>query len=569
MRPRDRKIQDDLKSNPTRSILVVLAIAVGLFAMGVIMTMYLSLPVDMRVGYERTNPANIYFRLSDFDNSLIKHVKNWDEVRDAMGSSTADLRVRDKDQVLHSVAVQAVSDDSWPINHLKLLEGTWPLAKGEVALENYKFDQLGLKIGDRVVFKTETGKEVLLTIRARVRDQSIGASNYNNVFMVPINAYISTGSLRLLDMSEEWNMLRIVVNGDANDQPWIEQVANAASTNLEKAGFQIYSTTISRQSAHPTADYADAIASILLLIGILVLFLSGTLTYNTISAILSSQMRQIGAMKTFGATYFQIVAMYMRLIFIYSLIALAIAIPTSFLIANICSEFLAEEINFEIQQKGIIWQTIILQIMLGLVIPQVAGFVPVSKGAKVSIRQALSGMNSGTGDDTKPSAGMTWMTRVFSRPTALSLRNTFRKKMRLFLTLFTLSLGGAIFIGTFNVIEAIDHHIISIGRYFQADLDVTTTVPYRSDRMIQSLSAISGVKMVEGWGAGSATLITDDDVDGPSVSVVAPPDDSALIFPKMKSGRWFIPGERNAIVLSERFHHSYPELKKGIRSPWM
>ena len=37
------------------------------------------------------------------------------------------------------------------------------------------------------------------------------------------------------------------------------------------------------------------------------------------------------------------------------------------------------------------------------------------------------------------------------RPFVISLRNTFRRKPRLILTLFTLTMGGAIFMAVFNV----------------------------------------------------------------------------------------------------------------------
>ncbi len=563
MRPRDRKILDDFTVNPSRSILVILAIAVGLFALGVIATLYLCIPLDMRSGYEQTNPANIYFRLSAFDTTLLNRVKKWESVADVTGSSIADLRAYDQDGLLHAMTVQAVSDPSWPINRLTLLEGNWPLEKGEVALENYKFDQFGLKIGDQIVFKTASGAEVPLVIRARVRDQSIGAAEYNNVFMMPANAYVSRSTLRSLEMPETWNLLRIVVSGDGNDIARIETIATGTSKKLEKAGFTIYSMAVSGKSSHPTADYVDAIAIILLLIGVLVLFLSGTLTYNTVSAILSSQTSQIGTMKTIGATYSQLVRMYTLLIFYYSLIALGIAIPTSMLAAKICREFLSAKINFAIVREGIVWEAVLMQVVLGLVVPQIAGFIPVSRGASVSIRSALSGMNTGTDDNWAPSAWINWMTRVFSRPTVLSLRNTFRKRLRLFLTLFTLSLGGAIFIGTFNVNKAIDQHIQSIGKYFQADLYVTTSVPYRFDRMQNSLLAIDGVAAVEGWGTGSASLQPADGSEGPSITLIAVPERSGLMAPTIEEGRWLNANEQNAIVLSERFHYSYPDLKVG------
>lgn len=561
MRPRSKKIFYDFRSNPSRSILVILSIFVGFFAVGMIMTLWICIPADLREGYERSNPANIYFRLSAFDNSLIRSVQKWENVKNAMGSSMATLRAYDESGKLKKITVQAVSDDSWPVNTIDVLEGSWPLRDGECAIENYKINDINGSIGKVITIKTSSGKETQLTIAASIRDQSLGAGDYSIVFLEPIQVYINENMLRRLEMSTEWNMLRIVLQDGGKDEKQIRTYANLYADRLKKAGYQVQSIAIRRSDAHPTVDYADAIAGILLLIGILVVFLSSSLTYNTLAAILSNQMRQIGAMKTIGATYGDIVFMYMQLILIYSLIALLMAVPASIGAAQLCRDFLGKSINFANIRSSIVWQTIAVQLILGLVTPQIAGVIPVTGGARVSIQKALGGMRStGSGENDRLTQRLS---RLFSRPTALSMRNTFRNKKRLILTLFTLSLGGAIFIASFNVNKAIDEHVAVIARYVQADLDLVTERAYRLDQIQSMLKDIPNIDYIEGWGFGSATYIDPDGNDGPSVTVFAPPDGSEMISPNVKEGRWFNPGESDVIALSERFQYTYPELKIG------
>ncbi len=561
MRPRWKKILYDFRSNPSRSILVILSIFVGLFAVGMIMTLWICIPSDLRLGYERSNPANIYFRLSPFDNSLIRSVQKWENVRDAMGSSIATLRAYYGSGKLKKITVQAVSDDSWPVNHIEILEGSWPLKDGEAAIENYKIADLDAAVGKAITVKTASGKEVQLNVAASIRDQSLGAGDYSIVFIEPIQVYVSESMLRKLEMDTHWNMLRIALIEGGMDEGAIREQANRYADRLKKAGYQVQSIAIRRSDAHPTADYADAIAGILLVIGVLVVFLSGSLTYNTLTAILSNQMRQIGAMKTVGATYGQIVFMYMQLILLYSLIALALAIPASIGAAEVCRKFLGDNINFANIRTGIVWETILVQLLLGLIVPQIAGAIPVSAGARVSIQKAMGGMRS-TGGGENDSFTRS-MSKIFSRPTALSMRNTFRNKKRLILTLFTLSLGGGIFIASFNVNKAIDEHVAVIARYVQADLDLVTDRPYRLDQIQTVLQDVTEIERIEGWGFGTATYIDPDGNDGPSMSIFAPPDGSTLISPNVKEGRWFKPGEQNVIALSERFNFTYPELKVG------
>ena len=59
IRPRWQKVIADLWGNRTRSILVVASIAVGLFALGVMATIYAVSLDDMQRGYAAVNPTMI------------------------------------------------------------------------------------------------------------------------------------------------------------------------------------------------------------------------------------------------------------------------------------------------------------------------------------------------------------------------------------------------------------------------------------------------------------------------------------------------------------------------------
>ena len=244
MRPRTKKIFYDFRSNPSRSLLVILSIFVGLFAVGMIMTLWICIPSDLRQGYELSNPANIYFRLSPFDNSLIRSVQNWENVKDAMGSSVATLRAYDGSGKLKKVVVQAVSDDSWPVNHIDVLKGTWPLKVNEAAVENYKLGDLDGAVGKKLTVKTASGKEVEMTIAASIRDQSLGAGDYSIVFIEPIQVYVHEDMLRKLEMDTHWNMLRIVLKEGGKDENAIRRQANIYADRLKKAGYQVQSIAV-------------------------------------------------------------------------------------------------------------------------------------------------------------------------------------------------------------------------------------------------------------------------------------------------------------------------------------
>jgi putative ABC transport system permease protein len=153
--------------------------------------------------------------------------------------------------------------------------------------------------------------------------------------------------------------------------------------------------------------------------------------------------------------------------------------------------------------------------------------------------------------------------RSLPRPTLLSLRNTFRRKGRLFLTVFTLTLGGAIFIGTFNVQNSLTSYVGKIGRYFLADVNLSLAQNYRIAEIQEVVGNVPGVGKVEGWAATAGELILPDGSTGESTSILAPPADSKLVEPILTKGRWVQPGDVNAIAVNERFTEAYPNLQVG------
>jgi putative ABC transport system permease protein len=68
---------------------------------------------------------------------------------------------------------------------------------------------------------------------------------------------------------------------------------------------------------------------------------------------------------------------------------------------------------------------------------------------------------------------------------------------------------------------------------------------------------------VEGWAYARSELLTENDKGGDAVQLMGPPVNSTLIQPMLLKGRWILPGDRNAIVLSERFLSAYPHLQVG------
>ena len=72
-----RKVVRDLWLNKNRTLVVVLSIAVGVFAVGTIASSQIILSRDLRTAYLATNPAHItILTFEAFDDEVVDAVKN-------------------------------------------------------------------------------------------------------------------------------------------------------------------------------------------------------------------------------------------------------------------------------------------------------------------------------------------------------------------------------------------------------------------------------------------------------------------------------------------------------------
>ena len=95
---------------------------------------------------------------------------------------------------------------------------------------------------------------------------------------------------------------------------------------------------------------------------------------------------------------------------------------------------------------------LLIQAGLAILVPLAAGLVPILSGARITVREAITsyGVSSSEFGRSRIDRAVKSLTGL-PAPIALSVRNTFRNKGRLILTLITLSLAGMIFIAVLNV----------------------------------------------------------------------------------------------------------------------
>jgi len=557
--PRWKKVWKDLWANKTRTVLVALSIAVGVFAVGVIAGSFYLVRRDMQADYTSANPHTARFYSQEFDDSLLAELSDPEvtalEGRYNLWVNLLDAAGREYQINLNSIGPLA----GIQVDQLDFEAGSQELADGEIYLERQAASELGLRPGDTAELLLNDGRTRALVIAGTVHD--VQSNPYR--FTSQTAGFVTPATMAELGGSELHNFVNLVTAGSPTDAEHVREVAERVARQMADNGVRVYNVNVNRPGQHPAQSIIDAVLVLLAALGVLTLFLSGFLVTSTIAALMGQQVRQIGVMKAVGATTFQVLALYIGLVLAFGLLALLVAVPLSALAAYGLSRWMIGMLNATPSAFTIPPFALGLQLLIGLAVPVLAAIVPVLSGARRTVREAMTSYGLNTTAAPGLLDRLVASIRGLPRPLLLSLRNTFRRKGRLALTLVTLILGGAIFIAVFSVRDSLYAEVDQTSSYFQADVNVTLNQPYLLSDLQAAVADAPGVARAEGWLVDTSNVLQEDGLNSDLVHLFAPPAGSTMVNPVMTAGRWLEPGDERAIVIDNHFTDLRPEVGVG------
>ncbi|MBI2862935.1 MAG: FtsX-like permease family protein [Chloroflexi bacterium] len=563
--PRWRKIGRELCQHKARTVLVILSIAVGIFAIGMIAGTQSALVEDLTAAYASTDPASALLSVEPFDEDMVQTIRNLKGVKEAEGRRILNVQVMVGSDQWRTLRLLAIPDfEDIRINKVWSEKGAWPPPDRELLLERSSADFLHAGVGSALAIKLSNGKVRNIKIAGLAHDLDASPSFFSG----RAYGYISFDTLEWLGQPRQFSQLRILVSEQAGNKQHIRNVAAEVKDKVEKSGRRVFSTYIPEPLRHPADSETQALLLILGVLGVMALLLSGFLVVNTISALLTQQIRQIGVMKTVGARSGQVMGIYVAVVLVYSVLSLGIGVPLGIIGAYRLTSFATGILNFDTTGLKITPQVLALEAAVGLMVPLLASLYPIISGTRISVREALSfyGLRS-----SKVRPGL--VDRIFDRclsailssprPLLLSLRNTFRRKGRLALTLTTLILAGTIFIGVFSVHASTVLTLDDALAYWNYDVEVNFSRPYRLEQLSQEALTIPGVTKAESWLASGGRRIRPNGSESESIYIVAPPPQSAMIHPIVIKGRWLLPEDENAVVVNSDLLRNDPDIEVG------
>jgi putative ABC transport system permease protein len=381
------------------------------------------------------------------------------------------------------------------------------------------------------------------------------------MFTNTMTGYISWDTLGSLGFPKRYTQLDIKTSPEIETLEQAEKFTFDLTETLKRRGIEVNYTIVFKPNQHWATDNSKAFTAILSLIGVMSLVMSGFLVINTISALLAQQKKQVGVMKAIGANQKQIITLYLMMVGVYGLLALAIALPLGMALGYVFLKMIAGFLNLDINVFFLPTSVFLMELAAALIIPIVAAIVPIIQGTKKSVREVISDYQP----STKVSRSDKILSRItgFSRPVLISLRNTFRKKARLALTLGTLVTAGALFIAVINVRTGMFREMDRILQMFDFEVSVNLPEDHQAESIVTRLKDVSKVQAVEARTNVQAKRIKEDGTKGKQFVITGLPPDTVFSHPVLLSGRWLNSGDKDRVVLTSAFVRDNPDIKVG------
>ncbi|MDX1523111.1 MAG: FtsX-like permease family protein, partial [Anaerolineae bacterium] len=336
-------------------------------------------------------------------------------------------------------------------------------------------------------------------------------------------------------------------------------VADNIQHHLEKQDYRVGAALPNdNRTIHPDEHFIqedlNAVFFLLTTLAAISLVLGLFLVYNTITAIVSQQIDQIGMMKAIGASFRQILLVFFGEIIVYAGLALLLAIPLGIFGAHGLRLVLVGMFNMAPGPLVVLPQVVAVQAAVALLSPLLVAILPVLAGARVTVRQAIS--SYGLGGTGGLLDRLLVKSKSIPRSLALTIGNTFRNKWRVSFTQVTLVGSGLIFMMVMHTRASL---VYTFSDVLFSIIDANVFLNLENDERIKNIEALAlshpQVTTIEMWSFAGATirpLGQPESNDDRSALVRGVPLPTETYRPQMRAGRWLLPDDTYALVMHQK-----------------
>jgi putative ABC transport system permease protein len=551
----------DLWQHRTRSVLVVLAVALGLTAAGTILNTWALVERATDLGYRASRPVSATLTLDRADAQALDLARAQPDIASARLRRSEGATVHVQGRSRHAVVVALDDFQRDDIARLRAESPAWPPDEAGLWLERSSLDFSGASVGEPVSLRLAGAHEAQsLEIAGLVRDVGLAPGWMENL----VYLYGSEAVLRRLGAPGGFNELQLRVRDDRASRGDVLRSVAELKTRLVAAGYLVKAVDVPEPGRHVHAAQMDSLLMTQGAFGVAALLACGFLVVNLVGAMLAGQEREIAVMKVLGGSPRQIGVMVLAQAATLGLLACAMAVPAALWLGRRYGGLKAELLNFTLDGITMPAWSVAMQLAVGLALPVAAAAWPVRAALRRPVGDALRDIGL-----TREGQALVLRRGVFAarvvpllggwaRPLLLSVGNALRRRQRLLLTVLALASGGAVYLGAANLRAAVRGSVDELfgAQRYQLQLRLSAAVP--APRLEALAEDVPGVTRAQAWRSLRTSLGNE-----PLTLLGVPAE--GLLAPRPMEGRWLDEGRAPQLVVTRLLLKQHPAMTVGSR----
>ncbi len=527
----------DLRHRTLRSLLTLLGITIGVAGVVAISYTARNLAAAQAAVYTTASQADINVGTGDLSPTIRNILERLPNVALVEPRVVTFTRIATDPATTRWVDLRLVGINDFgqiQINQVELVAGRFPDA-GEIALDSSAQSLLNLRLGDIIWTRTRAADRPVArqlvgftrtpaAIDAAILNQATGYA--------PISDVRKTAGL----VGDNRLLIRLEAPAEAGT------TASRISRVLGGRGVVVNFINI-RDSEN--AEGRRELATVVLLLtafSALGVILSGFLVGNTIAAIMTEEMRQIGIMKSLGAGRLRLIGIYLLPALLLGSAGVLLGLPLGIIGGNLLGGFLANLLSLRLPPANLAWREPFLALLVGIVVPLIAAIIPAWRGAERPVSTLVRSYGVAPAISRRL---LDRLLRPIGRLSTLSLmgiRASGRRPIRAGITVLVIAISAAAFLATQTLNSSVRGTIDALYGIYAADAYLSvggnTTAGYAD-----TLSRLPDVQTAEAWSRMGGFL-------GPlSVDIWGIPAETTLYRYRLTAGRWYS-GQPREVVIS-------------------
>lgn len=563
----------ELRLHPARTGLVMAALALGVWGLGMPLVAARILTPDLAANFQRTRPAHVILRSDDFSAASRGPAPGRPErgaVKVNLGALDATTFPEVEATTLLDFAVHRVeiAPDKWlplllfgvdtfedaPLARLTPQQGPAVPPPGTVLVERdgLRVASFGLGAAPRISVDGRLGQ---MPISGVTFDASQAPATQDAF----IYAYADRPTWAALTGAPTGRRLLVRLR-DVHSADDVRRATDRLVKKLADVGVVVTATEVPPFEQHPHQWQLATLLFLVSGVGALAFAMAAVLVSQSMRAMLAGQVRQIGVLKAVGATRAQVLRLSVMTALALGATAGVLGVPLAAITGRAFAAFVAKTLNFDLLTPGVPHEALALLWGASLSLPLLFSLPTLVRGSRLTVREALRAVGAAPASRARVTAR-----GALSPQWRLALRNVLRDRTRLAVTVLSMGVGVAIFETGFNVRASLWQLLSNVSSENRHDVTVVFSSPVARERALAPFSAVANVERIEAWAGGQGEVQSHVLSTREGVGVVALPRASALLKLKLTAGRWLEPSRELEVVLNQQAWLAYG--KPALASP--